>query len=159
MSNEESITLDGYEYYVAAFPDAFAMLNENQGCLLARALKLGAADGWEPDDAKACRLARYILIEDNSPHGVVDFRTLRGVDQYVAAFPAQLGPLTKEQQHRVVEGLALGIHEGWEPSVVTVQEFVDQVVENKPRRRVEDVHASVKAQSFLTRARKQCDPQ
>lgn len=159
MSNEESITSDGYEYYAAAFPDAFVMLNENQGCLLARALELGAADGWEPDDAKARQLARYILIEDNSPRGVVDFRTIRGVDQYVAAFPTQLEPLTKEQQHRVVEGLALGVHEGWEPSVVTVQEFVDQVVENKPRRRVEDVYASVKAQSFLTRARKQCDPQ
>ena len=46
----------------------------------------------------------------------IDYRTLRGIDGYKAAFPNALGGLKGRRLRNVVEAVHSGVLEGWRPT-------------------------------------------
>ena len=68
----------------------------------------------------------------------VNFRTIHGVDQWVAAFPEQLRPLSPAQRAALVEALTLGVHEGWEPTDDDIRVLAQQVAGQRPELTAEE---------------------
>lgn len=64
----------------------------------------------------------------------INFRTIRGVNQWAEAFPDQFEPLSAAQRERLAEVLSLGVHEGWRPSTVEVQDSTDYISGKRAKR-------------------------
>lgn len=65
----------------------------------------------------------------------IDFNTIRGLDQWVAAFPEQFEPLNARQRKILASALANGAHEGWKPTVDDVAELAEHTVAVTTRRK------------------------
>lgn len=69
----------------------------------------------------------------------INYRTLRGIDGYLAAFPYALQGLEGKRLHNVVEAVHSGVPEGWHPT----EEDVAAIAHRKNRGRLtpEEIHA------------------
>lgn len=65
----------------------------------------------------------------------INYRTLRGIDGYLAAFPYALQGLEGKRLHNVVEAVHSGVPEGWHPT----EEDVAAIAHRKNRARQTEV--------------------
>lgn len=74
----------------------------------------------------------------------INFRTIRGVDQWTAAFPEQFQPLSPAQRADLAEALTLGVHEGWQPTADDIQALAQQASGKRPELTMQECMVATK---------------
>lgn len=63
---------------------------------------------------------------------MVDFNTLRGIDEYREAFPTVFDGMSDADAKRVVSSVHSSVLSGWEPSTDAVQRTADRILRDGP---------------------------